>query len=83
MALRSVKVSSNEVETGAGLTFEGCENLTSFELLKAEHGDELNDYGLLDSDMKLREIIVPAGKGEYYKKKAKDMMMDSIIVERE
>ena len=80
--LRSVKVSSNKEEID-GSPFASCENLTSFELLTAEHGDELDDYGLLDSNMNLREIIVPAGTGEHFKKRAKDMMMDRIIVERE
>ena len=77
--LRSVKVSSNKEEIH-GSPFAGCGNLTSFELLTAEHGDELDDYGLLDLDMNLKEIIVPAGTGKHFKKRANDMMMDSIIV---
>ena len=80
-ALKSVKVSSNEVETGAGLTFDGCDNLISFEFLTAKHGNEFDNYDLLEH-RSLKEIIVPAGTGKRFKEWAKDMFMDKIIVER-
>lgn len=90
-ALRSVKVSSNKVSSdeeelfgGMMTPFAGCDNLTSFELLTAEHGNELNYYGILAPCelSNLKEIIVPSGTGKYYRKKAQDSLKENLIVEQ-